>query len=300
MKEAVSVSLGSDVRDHQGEIQLGDQTIKVSRRGVNGDVKKMQEMFRDLDGTVDAFGAGGFLFGFHVEDKFYKMRSANKLVKYIKKTPIVDGNGVKDTVERASMQKTWDQVAHLFEDKPKTALLTSALDRYGMAQSVADAGFDITCGDFFFGLGIKKEIKSLKSVKRLANVLMPILGFFPLSWLYPLGEKQKERTPKYTHLFENATLIAGDYLYTKKYSPDDMKGKVILTNTTTASDLDDLFSRGVEAVITTTPRIKGRSFGTNVLEAAIVAASGLGRPLTHEELKVKVDEYDLRAEVHFP
>ena len=300
MKKAVSISLGSSIRDHKGTIELGGETIVVSREGTDGSTKLMKERYAELDGKVDAFGAGGFLFGFHVEERFYELRVAKKLVKNIKITPILDGNGIKDTIERQSLQGIWDEVKDVFEDKPNTALMTSAIDRYSMAKSIDEAGFEMVCGDFYFGLGLPIKVKSLKGVRRLARWVMPIVRRFPLSWLYPLGDSQKTRTPKYGKLFENATLIAGDFLYTKKYSPDDMSGKVILTNTTTAEDKEDLFERGVEAIITTTPDVGGRSFGTNVLEAAIVAQSGLGRPLTHEEMKVKVEEFGLKAQVHRP
>ncbi|RMG39880.1 MAG: quinate 5-dehydrogenase [Methanobacteriota archaeon] len=300
MKRAVSISLGSSSRDHKGTIELGGETIEVQRIGTNGDTKRMQELYRDLDGKVDAFGAGGFLFGFHVEDRFYELRTVKKLVKYVEKTPIVDGNGVKDTIERHSLQSVWPEIQDIFENKPKTALVTSAVDRYGMAKSVAEAGFDMVCGDFYFALGIPIKVRTLKGVQRLARMIMPLISFFPLSWLYPLGEKQDKRTPKHAKLFKNATLIAGDFLYTKKYSPDDMKGKIILTNTTTQEDRDDLFSRGVEAIITTTPEVGGRSFGTNVLEAAIVAHKGLGRALSPEEMRVEVEKLGLKPQVHFP
>ncbi|MCK5141463.1 MAG: quinate 5-dehydrogenase, partial [Candidatus Heimdallarchaeota archaeon] len=98
--------------------------------------------------------------------------------------------------------------------------------------------------------------------------------------------------------YERATVIAGDYLYTKKYAPDNLDNKIILTNTTTAEDIDSLKDRGVAAVITTTPRVQGRSFGTNVLEAAVTAYSGLNRQLTDEEMKKCVDDLGLKAQVH--
>jgi len=40
----------------------------------------------------------------------------------------------------------------------------------------------------------------------------------------------------------------------------------------------------VRYLITTTPRYEGRSFGTNMLEAALTAIAGKGRRLTHAEL----------------
>ncbi|MHB1611436.1 MAG: hypothetical protein ACYCT0_07080, partial [Sulfobacillus sp.] len=51
--------------------------------------------------------------------------------------------------------------------------------------------------------------------------------------------------------------------------------KIILTNTTTQEDRESLKNRGVRLVVTTTPVLSGRSFGTNVIEAALVAVSGV-------------------------
>jgi hypothetical protein len=40
---------------------------------------------------------------------------------------------------------------------------------------------------------------------------------------------------------------------------------------------------GVKTLVTTTPVLDGRSFGTNMMEAALIAVSGKGRALTHGE-----------------
>jgi hypothetical protein len=40
----------------------------------------------------------------------------------------------------------------------------------------------------------------------------------------------------------------------------------------------------VRTLVTSTPRYEGRSFGTNMMEAALVAVAGQGRKLTHTEL----------------
>ncbi|MGE5541918.1 MAG: quinate 5-dehydrogenase, partial [Bacillota bacterium] len=62
--------------------------------------------------------------------------------------------------------------------------------------------------------------------------------------------------------------------FIKRYMPSRMDGKVILTNTVTATDVEDLRSRGVARLVTTTPEIQGRSFGTNVMEGLLVALAG--------------------------
>jgi hypothetical protein len=50
-------------------------------------------------------------------------------------------------------------------------------------------------------------------------------------------------------------------------------------------------------VITTTPRYEGRTFGTNMMEAALTAYAGKGRPLTDTELNTLIDELELRPTV---
>jgi len=78
---------------------------------------------------------------------------------------------------------------------------------------------------------------------------------------------------------------------------EDMSGKTVITNTTTADNVELLRQRGVRLVITTTPRYEGRSFGTNMMEAALTAYAGKGRPLTDDELNALIDELDLRPSV---
>ena len=87
-------------------------------------------------------------------------------------------------------------------------------------------------------------------------------------------------------------MIASDFLYVKRHMPLTMKGKVVVTNTTTAADVQFLRERGVAYLVTITPRLEGRSFGTNAMEAALVAAAGRGRLLTREEIREMLDRLE--------
>ena len=49
-------------------------------------------------------------------------------------------------------------------------------------------------------------------------------------------------------------------------------------------------STGIKYLVTSTPVLEGRSFGTNMMEAALVAVSGKGRKLTYEELNQLLDQ----------
>ena len=112
----------------------------------------------------------------------------------------------------------------------------------------------------------------------------------PFEWLYPTGEKQEKRDPKWEKYYEWATVIAGDcHLYQAPYA-GQMEGKVIATNTTTPADVEMFRQAGIKYLVTSTPVLEGRSFGTNMMEAALVAVSGKGRKLLETELNELLDK----------
>jgi hypothetical protein len=150
-----------------------------------------------------------------------------------------------------------------------------------------------------FGLSLPVPVRSERALKRMAAVIMPIAGRLPFSWIYPTGEKQEQRVPKYVRYYQWAAIIAGDCHYIKKHLPDSLPGKIVITNTTTPED-QELFRRvGVSTLVTTTPVIEGRSFGTNMMEAALVAVSGAGRQLTFEELTGLIDQLDFQPNIQY-
>ena len=288
MKRAVSISLGSSTRDKAVEVNLLGETVRIERIGTNGDEAKARQMFRDMDGQVDAFGVGGIDLGVHTPWKFYPLYGALKLVQDVKQTPYVDGSGLKETLEARVMQ--WVEQKIGAEIQPKTAFLVAGITRYGMTESFIRAGYQCVFGDLMFGLDIPMAIHSMSALNTTARILMPIVGRMPLSMLYPTGEKQEQVTPKYEKYYQGNTVTGGDFLYVKQHMPEDMQGKIIVTNTTTPADVEFLRKRGIKYLITTTLNFDGRTFGTNMMEAALVAVAGKKRVLTTDELNGLIDQ----------
>lgn len=295
MKRAVSISIGSSKRDKAVEVKLLGETVRIERIGTDGDMEKAAELFKELDGKVDAFGLGGADLGLLVENKFYPLHSVKPIVRHVKQTPLVDGAGLKNTLENRAVgflhAKTGDYV------KDKRAFITVGTDRWGMTSSFLAAGYDCVFGDFLFALDIPIPLHSKSGLKSMAAVVAPIATRLPFKWLYPTGEKQEQRTPKWEKYFHWASVTAGDFHYIKRHMPNDMSGKVIVTNTTTPDDIKLLKEAGVKYLVTTTPVFDGRSFGTNMLEAALIAASGKGRVLSHAELTEIIDALKLEPQI---
>jgi hypothetical protein len=292
MKHAVSVSLGSSKRDKRVILSFLGEEIELERIGTDGDVARAIALFNELDGQVDALGVGGIDLGMTVAGRYYPLYDAQKLVAGVRHTPVVDGGGLKHTLERRLAQFVEAEIgAEVF---PKRVLIPTGVDRYGSALSFAEAGYELLFGDLGFALGLAIPIRSLRALHLLARILLPIVGRLPLDQLYPTGEKQEVIVPRFRAWYEWATVIAGDCLYIKRHMPERLDGKVIVTNTTTPADVEAFRQRGVRYLVTATPRLEGRSFGTNVMEAALVALAGKKRPLTEAELEEMLERLGLR------
>ena len=221
---------------------------------------------------MDAFGVGGADLGVTVGERRYPLYSVMKMVRNVKHTPIVDGTGLKMTLERQSTAVLEKQIGDYIKDKK--VFILSAVDRWGLTHAFAEAGYYLIIGDMMSALGVPIAFHSESMVKVLAAILLPLVARLPFEWIYPTGEKQEKRTPKWGKYFQQASVIAGDCHYIKRFMPDALDGKVVVTNTTTPEDQALFRKAGVKYLMTTTPVLDGRSFGTNMMEAAIIAALG--------------------------
>ncbi len=298
MKRAVSISIGSSKRNKKTIVKLLGEEVSIERIGTDGDMEEAARLYKELDGKVDAFGVGGSDLGFLLGTKFFPMYSVFRMFKDITKTPMVDGNGLKNTLEHKFRNLLEGQLSNFIQ--PKNAFIMAGIDRWGMTRSFLDTGFECVFGDLMFGLGLPIAVRSEKSLLNLAKILMPIVGHFPFSWLYPTGKEQEKRTPKWSEYFAWAKVLAGDCNYITRYMPERLDGKVIFTNTTTPEDREQFKLAGVKYVVTSTPILDGRSFGTNMMEAAIVAALGRKEPVDYfhpEEYLKMMDQ--VVAEINF-
>jgi hypothetical protein len=294
MKRVVSISLGSSSRDHCVETTLLGQRIRLERIGTNGDQKRARRHYLELDGKVDAFGVGGADLGITVNGHYYPLHSITGLVKDLK-SPAVDGGGLRELLEGRIAQRM-DQLLPV-PPHPRRVFVCTGVARYDMSRSFVDAGYEVLFGDIGFNLGLPIPMRSIRMLERVGRILIPIMSYLPFEMLYPTGEKQSEIVPKFAGWYQWAGVIADDFHYIKKHLPPRLEGKIVVTNTTTLADVELLRDRGVAYLVTLTPRLEGRTFGTNVLEAALTAIAGKGRPLTCAEMAEMVGEDNLQPTI---
>lgn len=273
VKRVVSVSLGSSSRDHRAVVTFMGEELDISRVGTDGKLDAAIAMVRELDGTVDVIGLGGIDVYLYAGRHRYALRDGLRLLEAATKTPVVDGSGLKNTLEREAVCFMQQDLA--IDLRGRRVLMVSALDRFGMAQALVDAGADVLFGDFIFALDKDMPVRDLHEFERMAEKYLPDACKLPFQFFYPTGKKQERPPePKYPQYYEQAEIIAGDFHFMRQFMPARLDGKIVLTNTVTQGNVEELAARGVDLLITTTPEIAGRSFGTNVLEAALLALLG--------------------------
>ncbi|MCL2766671.1 MAG: quinate 5-dehydrogenase [Peptococcaceae bacterium] len=295
MKKIVSVSLGSSKRDHRVQVELLGEQFDISRLGTDGNFDRALTVLGELDGKVDAIGLGGIDVYLYVGEKRFAIVDGQKLVDAVKTTPVLDGSGLKNTLERETVRAL---AGEGLIKKDMGVLMVSSLDRFGMAEALYEMGCRMTYGDLIFTMGMTYPINTVEELAEIADKVLPDLVKMPFHMLYPTGKKQEsqdeEKVRRFADYYHNADVVAGDFHLIRRFMPDNMKGQLILTNTTTAADVDFLKEKGVGTLVTTTPAYEGRSFGTNVFEAAMVAI--LEKPV--EEIQPQ-DYLDLMKKLNF-
>lgn len=283
MKEAGGISIGSSKRNHNTVVELLGEQVHMWRIGTDGDMKKAIALIGQIDGTVDAIGLGGIGLRIDAADRTYYYRDGKRFGAAAVKTPIVCGAGLKGIVERDTPRFMVEELGLKLEGK--TVGIVSAVDRYGLSEGFREHGCIMTYGDLPFALGVPILIHEHEALVTMIHNLCPLAIQLPFKMLYPTTSdhttKPKSADGVFKEFYQNK-ILAGDWKFIKERMPPDMRGKWIVTNTTTKNDVELLRLTGAELLITTTPRLEGRSFGTNITEAALIALDGSGKELSEE------------------
>lgn len=283
MKKVISISLGSSKRDHTFPTTILYQDYLIQRIGTDGNFQKFRQLLEecDRDPKVVAIGLGGTDLHLIFEDIRITLRQTANLIKGIK-TPCLDGSMIKYILEPKIIMDLAEK-DDFPQIKGKKVLVVSAVDRFGMTMTFRQLGCQILYGDLIFSgikipifnIPIPIPIKNYWIFKQIARLMLPFAANKPINELYVIGKNQEETGREdFSRYYHWADIIAGDWHLIHRYLPDDLEGKIIITNTITPENIQSLRRRNVKWLVTTTPEFGGRSFGTNVIEALFVAILG--------------------------
>ncbi|MEI8309021.1 MAG: serine carboxypeptidase [Chloroflexales bacterium] len=279
MKRVVSISLGSSARDYRFTTTILGQHIELQRIGTNGDIARAGELIHEYDGTVDAISLGGLTPVFRVGAARYPHHEAIHIASKAHRTPVVDGGVLKNTLERWAVAQAARKIPDLF--RYKKILLTSGIERYQLAAALAQHDAKLRFADpiIHSGLRFLPPPRSLAQLELYAATTLPITALLPYRLLHPVARGQEGHDPRARKLFEWADVIAGDFAFIRRFAPESLAGKVLVTDDPSPEEIEDLRHRGVTTLVTMHPPLVcadgspcPRSFvSTDMLEAIVVA-----------------------------
>jgi hypothetical protein len=104
----------------------------------------------------------------------------------------------------------------------------------------------IVFGDLMVVLGVPVPLFGLTAFRRMVRFMLPMVSYFPMSLIF-YGSDGAQHEPRYVKYFCASDLIAGDFLFMRKYMPSRLDGKTVVTNSTTSEDISLLKERRREA-----------------------------------------------------
>ncbi|HTP10937.1 MAG TPA: serine carboxypeptidase [Anaerolineae bacterium] len=254
MKKILVLHLGDD--DEITTVTFLQQSIEIRRLGTSGDPDRAGACIAEYDGKVDAIALEGFAAQLRLgtETRVHEVGAALKSATA--HTPIVDGGGVRDGLERWAVMLADRAQPGIFAEK--IVLLTPGLNHAGLIDELNKHSRNIRYADpfVFFNLPNFPLVGSRQTLGRAASLTLDRLYDAPFRRLHPLAGTPHAHRPESP--FHSADILAGDIGAIRRYAPALLERKTIVVEYATAEDLEDLQERGVSIVVTLMPALDGK------------------------------------------
>lgn len=291
---------------HQGagsfteNVTFLNQDIEISYVGCNGQVAEAQQQIRQFDGRVDAIALDGLPAHLELGSARKPHNPGHTLPGLAPQTPVVDGSGIRDGLERWGIILAGRAQPGIFSQK--RVLMVPGLNHNGLAGALARHSAEIRYADptIYFALPPLPLVGSRKTLSQAAPRTVDQLSDAPFRRLKPTAGDPG--TPRSKKPFAWADVLAGDIGAIRRYAPANLKRKIIVVESATEADIADCRQRGASILVTLMPPFQTEStLGCRpaaVVEAVLVAErASLDSPLTEDTYLDLLAELDWTPEI---
>ena len=254
MKKILVLHLGDD--EEITTVSFLNHAIEIRRLGTGGDPDRAGACIAEYDGKVDAIALEGFAAQLKLGAEVRAHAVGAALKSATAHTPIVDGSGVRDGLERWAVMLADRAQPGIFAEK--IVLMTPGLNHAGLIDELNKHSRTIRYADpfVFFNLPDFPLVGSKQTLERAAGLTLDRLYDAPFRRLHPLAGTPNAHRPESP--FHSADILAGDIGAIRRYAPALLERKTIVVEYATAEDLEDLRERGVSIVVTLMPSLDGK------------------------------------------
>jgi predicted amino acid dehydrogenase len=271
MKNILILHLGQG--EDERSIEFLGQSIRIRRVGAGGDIELAGRLICEADGTVDAIGLEGFPAQLCLGPAQRDHVLGAGLPRLAQTTPVVDGSGVRAGLERWGVILADRAQPGIFSQK--RILLTPGLNHAGLAQALERHSPNLRYADpcVYFGLPAVWGVGSRQTLDQVAGATLEQLKDAPYRRIIPQpGQPGSPRDPK---PFEWAQVLAGDIGAIRRYAPQHLAQKTVITLGASDEDIADLTERGVSILVMLIPDLldhgSRQGWGDATIEAILAA-----------------------------
>jgi predicted amino acid dehydrogenase len=271
MKTMIVIHIGAGAETET--VTFLGQPVEVRKLGCHGDAERARSWIAENDGQVDAIVLDGLPAELKLGAASHPHSIGATLHGAATLTPVVDGSGVREGLERWGVILADRAQPGIFAEKH--ILMTPGLNHTGLAQSLVRHSPDIRYADpvIYFALPDVPGVGYQYTLEQAAAPTLEQLKDFPFRRLLPLdGQPHTPRAPK---PFEWADVLAGDIGAIRRYAPARLDHKTVVVEYATEADVTDLRQRGVSILVTLMPALDERGelgrWSAAVIEGLLVA-----------------------------
>ncbi|GAB4530183.1 MAG: serine carboxypeptidase [Anaerolineales bacterium] len=301
MKKILVIHLGNSEEEQTVANILG-QDVQVVRIGAGGDIERVRAMLHSWDGKVDAIGLDGYPRELNLAG--YRMTHALHASLFTEgiSTPLVDGSGVRNSLESWSLILAERAQPGLFSKK--RVLMVPGMNHQNLVRGMRNYTEEIRYADpvIYFALPDFPLFTSPNLAARIALPTLEQLKDAPPRRIAP--QAGTPGTPRTEKPFLWADVLAGDIGAIRRYAPAKLKRKIVVVEWASAEDLADLKQRGASIVVNLIPKLDGDGDmdhrSAAMIEALLVALRpNPEQPLTENTYLDMVAELAWQPVLHF-
>jgi predicted amino acid dehydrogenase len=300
MKKILILNL-DDGEENETLTFLG-QEIQIHQIGCHGDPEKTKSWIESNDGQFDVIGLEGLPANLQLGSARKLHPIGQSLSKSASVTPVVDGSGAQQGIERWGIVLANRVQPGIFSQKK--ILMVPGLNHQGLAQALSGHSQFIRYADpvVYFALPQFPGVGSRLTLDRVAGLSLEQLKDAPFRRIFP--RSGQAGTPRSAEPFHWADVLAGDIGAIRRYAPFDLQHKTVIVTSACEEDLDDLRRRGVSIVVTLIPDLSGNShllgWGSATIEAVLASLRpSADAPLTEDTYLDLLADLDWKPDIRY-
>lgn len=253
-------------------VQLLGESLTLEHLSCDKSLDKMAEYIAAYDGKVEAIALEGVARTLRLGNDRLPHQAAGRLFEIAQQTPVVDGSGVRDAMERWAVRLVAEAQPGIWSRKH--ILMTPGLNHTGLTRALQEYTETLKYADpmLYFSLPNAPFVGSVRSLDTIAGFTLATMAESSFRILFPAAGTPG--TPRSAGAFEWADVLVGNMGSIRRYAPAELKRKVVVTESASDEDIADLKARGVALVVTTMPVLDGGAVAHHAaaaFEACLVA-----------------------------